>query len=89
MDKIDIDNFESVDKICFDKMLADSFVDVTATLQSPPLAVSIGSHSYGGNEYPNAFGTYGNFSCIVGASKARKSFFKSMLVASYIGGNAN
>jgi len=88
MDKINLD-FQEPSKLDFDKILKESFVDVNAELQTPPLAVSIGTHSYSGNNYPNAFGTYGNFSCIVGASKARKSFFKSMLVASYIGGNTN
>jgi len=32
--------------------------------------------------------SYGNFMCIVGASKSMKSFLKSAFVASYIGGNA-
>ena len=32
--------------------------------------------------------TYGNFMCIVGASKSMKSFLKTTLLACYIGGNA-
>ena len=66
----------------------EAFVDVNAKLLMPPLAISIGTHEYRGDSIPNAFGTYGNFSCVVGASKSRKSFFKSLLIASYIGGNS-
>jgi hypothetical protein len=39
--------------------------------------------------YPIPFGSYGDFSCIVGASKSRKTFFKSMIEAAYIGGRSN
>ena len=39
--------------------------------------------------YPTSFASYGNFSCLIGASKSRKTFLKSLLVASYIGGNTN
>ena len=88
MEKINLNNLGEDLKIDFSKMLKDAFVDVNDKLKEPPIAVSIGSHTYNGLEYPNSFGTYGNFSCIVGASKSRKSFFKSMLIASYIGGNS-
>lgn len=72
----------------FSQMHLEAFVDVTAKLHQPPIAVSIGTHEYRQELVPNAFGTYGNFSCIVGASKSRKSFFKSLLLASYIGGQS-
>ena len=72
----------------FKQIYRESFVNVKAKLSPPPIAVSIGTHTYRQDLIPNAFGTYGNFSCIVGASKARKSFFKSLLLASYIGGNS-
>lgn len=71
------------------KKLASAFVDVNKKIEFPPIALSIGSHSVGSNTYPTAFATYGNFSCLMAPSKARKSFFKSLLVASYIGGNVN
>jgi len=72
----------------FSQMHLEAFVDVTAKLHQPPIAISIGTHEYRQESVPNAFGTYGNFSCIVGASKSRKSFFKSLLLASYIGGKS-
>ena len=73
----------------FKQIHQDAFVDVNAKLLMPPIAISIGTHQYKQQLNPNAFGTYGNFSCVVGASKARKSFFKSLLIASYIGGNTS
>tara|TARA_R110002051_G_scaffold315322_1_gene393585 strand:- start:461 stop:1285 length:825 start_codon:yes stop_codon:yes gene_type:complete len=72
----------------YSEMYADAFVDVREKLDSPPLALSIGGHEYRGEYVPSRFGTYGNFSCIVGASKSRKSFLKSLLSASYIGGQS-
>lgn len=89
MEKIIINTNETKAEFDYSKMLSESFVDVTEKLIQPPIAVSIGEHEYSGESIANAFGTYGNFSCIVGQSKARKSFFKSLLVASYIGGNSN
>jgi len=72
----------------FKQIHREAFVDVQAKLHMPPIALSIGTHEYRGDQVPNAFGTYGNFSCVVGASKSRKSFFKSLLIASYIGGES-
>lgn len=73
----------------FEKMFKETFIDVNEKLDYPKVAISIGSHNIGSNVYPTAFGTYGNFSCIVGASKSKKTFFKSLLVSSYIGGEAH
>jgi len=73
----------------FGKMFNASFIDVTKKIDYPPVAISIGQHKTGSQTYPTAFGTFGNFSAIVGASKSKKTFFKSLLVASYIGGNSD
>jgi hypothetical protein len=83
-----IDN-GSEPSIDFKQIHREAFVDVKAKLSMPPIAISIGDHEYRQERVPNSFGTYGNFSCVVGASKARKSFFKSLLIASYIGGNSS
>tara|TARA_R110000824_G_scaffold235212_2_gene423924 strand:+ start:127 stop:954 length:828 start_codon:yes stop_codon:yes gene_type:complete len=88
MEKIIINTNEAKPEFDYSKMLSDSFVDVTEKIQQPPIALSIGTHQYKGKTFNNAFGTYGNFSVVAGASKARKSFFKSLAVASYIGGNS-
>jgi hypothetical protein len=67
----------------------DSFVDVTKKIEYPPVAVSIGTHRMSSKDFPIPFGTYGNFSCIVGASKSKKTFLKSLITASYIGGQTS
>jgi hypothetical protein len=54
-------------------------------MKQQPVA-GIGTSVYKDNSYPIPFGSYGDFSCIVGASKSRKTFFKSMIEASYLGG---
>lgn len=71
------------------EMFRASFIDITKKLDYPKTAISIGEHTIGGEIYPTTFGTYGNFSCIVGASKSKKTFFKSLLTARYIGGSSD
>ncbi|MBC2838866.1 hypothetical protein [Robiginitalea sp. SC105] len=61
------------------------FVNLNETIERQPVAISIGT-SPGG--YPIPFGSYGDFSCIVGASKSMKTYLKSALIAGYIGGKA-
>jgi hypothetical protein len=76
-------------KLDFNEMYKSCFVDVSIELPPPPVALSLGTYSYKGFEHPIPFGTYGNFSCVVGASKSMKTFLKSALIAGYIGGQAN
>jgi hypothetical protein len=66
--------------------LQSVFIDVNKKIDFPPVALSIGQHNIGNQIFPTAFGTFGNFSAIVGASKSKKTFLKSLLVASFIGG---
>ena len=73
----------------FQDMHDKCFVDVSLELPPPPVALSLGTYSYKGQEHPIPFGTYGNFSCLVGASKSMKTFLKSALIAGYIGGQSN
>jgi hypothetical protein len=87
--KLDTSKLEEEFKIDFMDMHDKCFVDVSLELPPPPVALSLGSYSYKGKEYPIPFGTYGNFSCLVGASKSMKTFLKSAVSASYIGGNSN
>lgn len=77
---------ESLDKD-FNKIHDEHFVSVDEILKPQPVAISIGHAEYKGTNYPIPMGSYGDFSCIVGASKAKKSFLKSLLVGGYIGGN--
>lgn len=66
-----------------------SFIDVTKKIEYPPVAISIGTHKMGSKDFPIPFGTYGNFSCIVGPSKSKKTFLKSLITAAYIGGKTS
>lgn len=84
--KVDINNLEHI--IDFKKIQRESFIDVKEDLPYPPVALSIGETALGQNRYPIPFGTFGNFSCIVGASKSKKTFAKSLLLASFIGGGS-
>jgi hypothetical protein len=90
---IEIPKFETItpDLITtdFKKLFNESFVDPSEELKPQPIAISIGISEYKGTNFPIPFGSYGDFSCIVGASKSRKTFFKSMVEASYIGGSSN
>lgn len=89
-------NFDELEKnineplsIDFKEMLNNALIDPSEELKPQPIAISIGSSNYKGIEYPIPFGSYGDFSCIVGASKSKKTFFKSMIEAGYIGGKSN
>jgi len=75
--------------IDFKQMFKDALINPAEEIKQQPIALSIGESIYKGNSYPIPFGSYGDFSCIVGASKSRKTFFKSMIEAAYIGGNSN
>jgi len=84
-----LDFIEEKPPIDFHKIHKESFVNTEKTLDYPPVAISFGDITLGQQTFPIPFGTYGNFSCVVGASKSKKTFLKSLLLASYIGGNAN
>ena len=71
------------------KRHANLKIDRSKSIKYPPVAISIGQTSIGQQIYPIPFGTYGNFSSLVGGSKAGKSYFKSLVISSYIGGYSN
>ena len=87
-EKLDIKDFTQEKTLDFGKMHDKCLVDVSLELPPPPVALSLGTYEYKGQVYPIPFGTYGNFSCLVGASKSMKTFLKSALIAGYIGGQA-
>lgn len=89
LDQLKITSDPEIYTIDFNKILQDSYIDPSEEMKPQPVAISIGTSEYKGTNYPIPFGSYGDFSCIVGASKSRKTFFKSMIEASYLGGNAN
>jgi len=64
--------------------LSKLYIDPLKEIKHQPIAISCGNKF--DSDVPIV--TYGNFSCIVGASKSMKSFFKSALLACYIGGQS-
>jgi hypothetical protein len=89
MEKLKIEDFVNSEvKIDFDKMYQRCYVDVGLELPPQPIALSLGTYTYKNQLHYVPFGTYGNFSCLVGASKSMKTFLKSALLAGYIGGQS-
>lgn len=89
MEKIKLEDIQETSGIDFDKMYKDCLVDVNEELIPPPIAMGIGYHNYKGKQYLNTTFTYGEMSAIIAPQKTKKTFFKSALISSYIGGNAN
>jgi hypothetical protein len=83
-----INGSEVSEPVDYKKMALESLISLDEEIKHQPVAISIGYSEYKGNNYPVPFGSYGDFSCIVGASKSRKTFFKSMIEAGYIGGQS-
>lgn len=88
MEKLNPNDYKD-EIIDYSKVHKTAYVDVNEPLEKPPIAISIGQVTYGQTIFDCAFGTFGNFSCITGASKAKKTFLKSLILASFIGGNSN
>jgi hypothetical protein len=78
-----------LNEIDFSKIFKEALIDPSEEIKQQPIAISIRESEYKNTMYPIPFGSYGDFSCIVGASKSRKTFFKSMIEAGYIGGSSN
>ena len=86
LDEININEDKPFD---YKKMFDDCFVDLDVILHRPPAALFIGTYDFNGKEYDLPAHTYGEFSATVAPSKTKKTFYKSALIASYIGGKAN
>lgn len=68
-----------------------SKIDLNKKYERPPLAISLGRDDvmYNGTYYPLRFGTFGNISMIKGEEKARKTFLKSLILASIFQGESH
>lgn len=92
MEKLNIEDFKDNQELekpfDYKKMFEDCFVDLDVIIERPPAALSIGKYEYNGKTYDNAVHTFGEFSATVAPSKTKKSFYKSALIASFIGGDA-
>ncbi len=89
--RLEINPEEETPDIDFNKSFNDSKIDLSKSVDRPPLAISIGldEREYNGVRFPLRFGTFGNISMITGEEKARKSFLKSLIEACAIGGKSN
>ncbi len=69
----------------------NAIVDITQKPKRPPMVASCGLNykAYNGTHYPIKMFSLGNISLITGEEKSRKSFLKSLIEASVIGGKAN
>ena len=87
MDKITIKLPEEEKEFNYAEMYNKCLVDLSEVKMLPPTALGIGYHDYKGQIYLNNTFSYGEFSTIKAKSKSKKTFFKSSLIAGYIGGN--
>ena len=86
---LSLEDVEQSSKFDYRKMFSDCFVDLDVVIERPPAAISIGTYNFKGKDYDLAAHTYGEFSATVAPSKTKKTFYKSALISSYIGGNSN
>jgi len=72
------------------EMIEEScFIDITKTIEHPPVAISYKEHTItlnNGEEktYPTPIGTYGNFSFVQAPPKTMKTYFVSLLNSVYL-----
>lgn len=79
----------ATDEVSIGELVLDARIDLTKPPKKPPVALSMGTHQNEGGQWLTPWGTYGNISAISGPSKSRKTFFKTALVAGYLGASDN
>ena len=89
MKKLTINKKDKTESLNFKELAKTLFIDVRKKIERPPIAISKGEYSQATSFYPTPICTYSNFSAISGPSKSMKTFFKTALVAGYIGGKSN
>ena len=81
---------KEVQRMYFEQVVDEAFIDPSEEVEYPPVAISLGTYTYntrnGVKEYPIPLGTYGNFSFVQAPPKSMKTFFISLLMASYLNG---
>lgn len=76
-------------QVILDSWERDLYVDPNGSVEHPPVAISFGSHTINGVEYPTPVATYGNLIVIQAPPKSMKTFFTSLLISAFIeGGNS-
>ena len=87
MGRVKLKNQKETKEFNYSEVYNKCLVDLSEVKMLPPTALGIGYHEYKGNNYLNNTFSYGEFSTIKAKSKSKKTFFKSALIAGYIGGN--
>jgi len=84
---------EETHKITMEFFFDECIIDPEEEIEYPEPAISCGTKSYetkdGIVEFPIPIGTYGNFSFIQAPPKSKKTFFISLLSATYLAGSIN
>lgn len=75
------------DNVNLSELIKQSFVNVDEVIERQPVAFSIGKHSYKGKYYDTPVASFGDFFCLIGASKSRKTFASKAVIASMLGRN--
>lgn len=88
IEKIEIPIIEETE-INFSDIQNKCQVDLSEVIERQPIALSKGFYQYKNYTNPIPLVSYGNFMCIVGASKSMKSQLKKAFVSAYIGGEKN
>lgn len=89
LDELNEETLNEKDSSYFKNLIEKSTISLDEELTPPETLISCGTYQYKGRTYPKSIMTSGEFSVITAPSKAKKSFFKSALLASYIGGNTS
>jgi len=71
-----------------DKILLENVIDISTPIDKPPTILSIKEQEASMYVYRRVF-TLGNFSCIIGKAKSKKTFLVSMLTASLMNNDCN
>jgi hypothetical protein len=80
LDQLKITGTPELVTVDFATMFNESYIDPAEEMKQQPVALSIGTSDYKDNSYPPVC-SYGD--------EPSKTLFKSMIEASYLGGNAN
>lgn len=84
---------EETHKITMEFFLDECIINPESDIEYPEPAISSGTKAYetkdGVTEYPIPIGTYGNFSFIQAPPKSKKTFFISLLSATYLANSIN
>ena len=87
--KIEIKEDTGSDSFDYEAVFESCFVNLDEEILPPQTIMGIGTNTYKGKEYVNSTFTRGEMSAIVAPKKSKKTFLKTSLCASYIGGQAN